>query len=619
MKNLFTRLLLICLYWLLFFDLSRVFFMIFHFKMFSLEEIPFFDIPPLFFHAFRLDLSTACYLLVPSFLLAVVQAWFPWSWPDRVQKLYVSVMTVVYALIAIGETGVYSEWKSKLDYKALHYLRHPSEIAESTSGGNFFLLLFLFLLLSIIGITAFHRFFYPKWKLKRPSRLFALVFTLVTPFLLFLSIRGGLQPIPINQSQSYYSRHNLLNLIAVNPAYNLMYSYQESTSYLSKNPFLFYDDDLAQRTVRKLHQVEKDTTVSILKNQRPNIVMLIMESWSADLIESLGGEPGITPQFRELEKEGILFTNLYSSGNRSQQGMASIFGGFPSLPITAISNHYSKFVKLPSLVKELKKDGYYTSYYFGGQLIYGGLRAYILFNDFDKIMEDKDFNPTFPRGRLGLHDEYTMDRLIKDLPSQKEPFFTCLFTLSTHSPYDQPMKQVLDWGGNEKQYINSAYYTDQCLGRFFEKARKERWYKNTLFIIVADHSHNSYRNYWVNTPEYRKIPLLLAGPVIKEEFRGKKMANISSQTDIAGTLLPQLGIRSDSFPWSKNLFNPYSPEFAYFEIQIGCGWIRKDGQFVYQKTTGQFEVMTYPARVQQQRIQEGKSYLQVLFQQFMDY
>lgn len=573
----------------------------------------------LFWHALHLDIATACYLLVVPFFILFIQLLLQKGWPDKLILGFHAILVVVYSMIVVGETSVYAEWKNKLDYKALYYLNHPSEIAHSAQTGNLILLLSILLIMIAIGIWSFHRFFYLRFKPHKSRWLYAGVFLLISAPLLMLGIRGGLQAIPVNQAESYFSDHPIVNHVAVNSGYNLYESYLQSQSYLTANPFQFYPVEEAKATMRQLHAVKKDTTVSILKNIRPNIVLIILESFSADLIQSLGGEPGITPQFHELEKNGILFTNLYSSGNRSQQGMASIFSGFPSIPVTAITQHYNKFTKLPYLNAVLKKQGYRTSYYYGGQLIYGGLRAYMLYNNFDRVMEGKDFDSRIPRGDLGIHDEYSLQQQLSDLNKEKQPFFSALFTLSSHSPYDEPMGKMISWGGNEQSFLNSAYYTDRSLGEYFTKAKKEPWYSNTLFIFVADHSHNTYRNWGVNRPQYRKIPLLLYGDVIKDEYKGKKISRISSQTDIVTTLLKQMNLDASAFPWSRNLFNPYTPEFAYYEINIGCGWIRPEGHFVFDKTTGTYLELELPDSVKDKTIKEGKSYLQTVFQQFMDY
>jgi len=607
------------LFWLLFFAFGRLVFVLFYLNLFRIEKVPAIEMFTLFGHALHLDLATACYLLLIPFFLIIIQLILQKAWTDWMILGFHTLMIAVYSMIVVGETSVYAEWKNKLDYKALYYLNHPGEIAHSAQTGNLVVLLLILILMIAIGLWTFQKFFLLRFKPYKRKWLLSGLFLIVVAPLLVLGIRGGLQAIPVNQAESYFSEHPIVNHVAVNSGYNLYESYLQSQSYMKENPFNFYPADQAKATVSALHEVAKDTTISILKNPRPNVVLIILESFSGDLIESLGGEAGITPQFRELEKNGILFTNLYSSGNRSQQGMASIFSGFPSIPVTAITQHYNKFTKLPCLSKELKKQGYSTSYYYGGQLIYGGLRAYMMYNGFDRVLEGKDFDATIPRGDLGVHDEYSLQKQLTDLNKEKQPFFSALFTLSSHSPYDEPMGTEIKWGGNEQPFLNSAFYTDRSLGAYFAEARKQAWFSNTLFILVADHSHNTYRNWGVNRPQYRKIPLLLYGDVLKDEFKGKKINRISSQTDIATSLLKQMNLDASAFPWSRNLFNPYTPEFAYYEINVGCGWICPQGHFVFDKTTGQYLEMELPEPVKAKSIKEGKSYLQTVFQQFMDY
>ncbi|HJN05338.1 MAG TPA: LTA synthase family protein, partial [Bacteroidales bacterium] len=337
--------------------------------------------------------------------------------------------------------------------------------------------------------------------------------------------------------------------------------------------------------------------------------------------QSLDGKEGITPQFRKLENEGILFTDFYASGNRSQQAMSAILAGFPSTPITAITHNLDKITQLPSLTKTLEKEGYSSSFYFGGQLMYGGINSFITVNGFDIIKDVSDFDDDLPRGKLGIFDEYILNEQIVELNNEKQPFFSVLFTVSTHSPYDQPMDDVINWASNDNQngYLNSAYYTDKCLGEYFENARKQTWYNNTLFILVADHSHNTYKNWPVDSKEYRKIPLLLYGDVIKDEYRGKKINRIGSQTDIASTLLSQFNVEAKDFFWSRNLFNPTTNEFAYYEATDGVGWITPNGYFVYKKTTDNYPELQINPQLKDSIIMDGKSYLQVVFKQFIEY
>ncbi|HEX7410617.1 MAG TPA: sulfatase-like hydrolase/transferase [Bacteroidales bacterium] len=607
------------LFWLLFFAFARSIFLMYHFRLLAAENISIFDTLGSYWYSLKLDLATSCYIIFIPFLILLIQSVYSPAWLTILNKVYSAIIIVVSSIITTAELGIYAEWKTKLPYKALLYLEHPSEVFNSASTGNFILLHFLFVLQVVLAFYFYIKLFYsPITKLKR-NLIFSCAFLLVTPILLVLGMRGGFQQIPINQSECYYSKHIILNQATVNSGFNLYISVKENLTNFGKNPFVAYPDSEARAIVKQIYSIPADTTIQILKNNRPNIVLIILESWSADLVESLGGEPGITPQFRKLEKGGILFTSAISSGSRSEQGMASIFGGFPATPFSSITVQPDKSAKLPSLIKEFAGLGYTTSFYFGGQLIYGNIKGYIMTNGFNKIREIYDFGNDVLKGKLGVHDEFVLSRQLSELRTEKQPFFSALFTLSSHSPYDEPMEEVLHWGKNERKYINSAYYTDRCLGEYFEKAKKETWFANTLFILVADHSHNSYRNWDFNSPEYHHIPMLFYGDVLKDEFRGTKCSKMIAHTDIPATILAQLGRDHSKFYWSRNKMNPYSPEFNYFAMDNGLGWIRPSGAWTYDYTTSSVMLNTFPAMEQKKAMKEGKAYLQRVFQEYMDY
>jgi phosphoglycerol transferase MdoB-like AlkP superfamily enzyme len=606
------------IFWILFFNFSRLIFILYHLRLIVLEGIGFREVTGIFYHSFKLDLATGCYFMVIPFILLLFRLLSAGNWVNRANRIYASVMIVLYSLSATGEMGIYSEWKTKLTYKVINYFTHPSEIFNSTGTSSFFILLLLFLAIAFCGIFAYIRLFFKPLTIRKPSWLPAIGFAVITPGLLFIGMRGGFQQIPINQSESFYSDHTILNVASVNNAFNLYVSIFENFRNLGKNPFIYMEREEAQRIVKNIYAVEKDTTINILSVQRPNIVLIILESWSADLIEELGGKPGITPEFNKLREQGILFTQLYSSGARSEQGMASIFGGFPAHPISCATIQPDKFVKLPSLPQVLEKNGYQTAFYFGGQLIYGNIKGYIMYNGFDRINEIYDFPETLPRGKLGIHDEFTLNYMINDAGSLKEPFFVSLFTLSTHSPWDQPFEKPLSWGDNEREYINAAFYTDHCLGDFFKQAVRMPWYERTLFILVADHSHNSYYNWHPHSREYHRIPMLFIGPALKPEFAGTAWAKTGNQHDLVTTLLTQLGIADNSFHWSKNLFNPYTREFAYFANENGSGWISPDGYFSFEIHLPYCYFFETTPQTMDKMVSEGKAYLQEVYREYLE-
>jgi len=617
MKEVLLNLLKRIFFWMLIFGFSRLLFLLWEVKALKTEQITVYEAFKGFWFALSLDIATACYLLVFTFVILVLYAVFRSKWLLLIDRIYTLLVLTALFLITTTELGIYDEWKTKLPYKALFHLNHPAEIYHSTSGLIFFILVLLLIIQVLFWYFIYYRYFRLKNIMTRYNIVPALLLIL-TPGFLFLGIRGGWAEIPINQSQSYYSKHNILNLAAVNSGYAFLISAIENLAYKNENPFKFMAQEKAEEIVARMHETRTDTTISILKINRPNIVILFMESWTGDVIESLSGATHITPEFKKLEKNGILFTQLYATGNRSEQGIESVNSGFPATPITSLTHHLDKITGLPGLAKILKGKGYTSSFYFGGQLIYGGIKSYLMVNGFDRVLEETDFSPDLPRGKLGIFDEHMFDEFLSGLKTEKQPFLAELFTISSHSPYDQPKDTVIRFAESENDFLNSVYYTDHCLGEFFGKASQEGWYDNTLFVIVADHSHNSQFNRPILSKDYRRIPLLFCGGVIKDEFRGMQMNRISSQNDIPGTLLHQLGLPDDDFFWSRNLFNPYTPEFAYFEATEGVGWVCPDGYFVYHRRIENFAEISIAEEKKDSVIMEGKAYLQVLFQRFLD-
>lgn len=621
MKTLQSQLLLpkLALFWLLIFTALRVIFLLYYNQLLQAEAIPFDEILKVFPAAFWLDISTIGYLLILPFLLIntaiLLQSWFPL----KMIRYYSLIMIVLYVLLALGETGLYAEWKTKLSYKALAYFRYPDEIFNSAETSSFFVMIGLWLFISAAAILLYLKWFDLKKPFNVPGRKQLFWSFPVWLFLLFIGIRGGLKEIPITSSAAYFSQANILNITAVNPAYNMMVSTLDSKRFNKENLFKSMPEAEAEAIVDVLHQTACDSTNSILKVTKPNIVIVLLESWSADLIASLGGEPGITPNFAELEKDGLLFTNFYASANRSQQAIGSLFAGMPGLPLTTITNHPEKYNTLPSLVKIMNQQNYHSSFYFGGQLIYGNILSYLIYNEFDKIVEGSDIQEDFPRGKLGVHDSDMLPWYAGELNKFPEPFFSTVFTLSSHSPYDFPMEHSIQWPKLEKDFINSAHYTDEALRLFFEAASQQSWYENTLFLIMADHSHNTYRNHPIASFEYRKIPLLITGPALKDSLRGKQFDAISGNTDIPATLLAQLGFPQQDFFWSKNLFNTCYKPFAYFETNEGLGFKIEDGYFVWDKKADRFLQKSLPPEKEDTIVKQGKAYLQIWFEEFLSY
>ncbi|MDR2814309.1 MAG: LTA synthase family protein [Prevotellaceae bacterium] len=599
------------------FAYSRVVFFIFYAGELRLQGAKWWEVFPTLFHAWKLDISATCYLMVIPFFLCAAQMFFKKSWSARAFLAYNALTLLLYFTIVAGEMGIYGEWQSKLSYKALFYLRNPSELVNSAPTGQF-----IALTLIVIGSAALWTFVFRRWfldkKLSRVKWYFAAPYILITPFLILGGVRGGVRPMTIHQNVAYFSKKQILNDIAVNPAWNLAHSVIHGAGILEKNAFVAMPQREAEEIVAALHHVEKDTSISVLSVEKPNIVILILESWTGDIVESIGGTAGITPNFRQLEQDGLMFGQVYSGGKRSQQGLVNILAGYPALPQITACDFPDKAKRLPTLTQRLNENGYCTSFYFGGQLEHGNIGAFIVFNNFTRTVREEEFKGRLHRGKLGVHDEHVLARQLEDLRSEPQPFFSVLFTLSSHSPYDQPLQNALDWDLPQMPFLNSAYYADKCLGEYFAQARQQAWYGNTLFILVADHGRVSHISRDFYSFEHVHVPLLLYGEALKPEFRGQRINRLATQADIPKTLLRQLKVDAAPFRWSKDILNPYTENFVWVEENVGPGYKRPEGSFVYSFDTHTFINKDLPEKDSARIFREGTAYLQVMFQEFIE-
>ncbi|HRT12992.1 MAG TPA: sulfatase-like hydrolase/transferase [Bacteroidales bacterium] len=608
------------LFWFLFFAFGRIFFLIANQDL--ILEIPKSEIFATFWHALLLDYSAISYILVIPFILLTLQLIFNRKFLNLLLKIYMITFIILCSILIFSDISIYDEWSLKINYKAIAYLKNPSEVIESASSTHTLTVILGTIFLSFISIYSYlHWIIKPHIDVKKRFYIPAFFILLIGLGIQFIGIRGGVSPIPISQSAAYFSKHQILNDAAVNVPWNLMHSSIRFSSLNYNNPFAHLDETTARATIKELFTVPTDSSLSVLKSENINIVLIVLESWSADLIETITGEEGITPFFHELEKGGILFTQLYANGHRSQQGLSAILSGFPPIPIQVITDNIEKYQNLNSLVKDLKKVGYQSSFYFGGDLVYGNLKAYIMFNGFDKIVEEKDFPKDLARGKLTIYDEEVLSYHVKDMRNEKEPFFSMIFTGSTHSPYDEPKKvEQLTWECAELAYLNSAKYTDYCLKKYFDLVKNEPWYDNTLFILVADHSHKTHKQNPYHSPDYQHIPMLWFGKAIKDEYRGTTINAVCSQVDIPLTLLRQLHLPTEHYRWSLDIFNPTTEKFAAFETQWGMNWIRENHFLRYDG----FKDYFYPTENENDSLLNKeklylKSYLQVLYDEYINY
>ena len=616
--NYFTK---FFIFWLIYFNIFRFVFIIFYFDDFS--KFSLLDFLKIIKFSLRLDLSFISYISVIVLILYLISDLVKSSIFKKILNKSIFILNCILVIITsviVGvEISLYSEWGVKLNYKAISHLVNPLEVLNTATYKNYLTTL-LCLIISVFFIVIYkkyvHEYFYHK--LFKLTMIFKSVGIFFISLLVFVFlIRGGVQPIPINISDAYFSNHLIMNDVTVNPNWNLVHSILKSRSSLKGNPYSKYNNNEIENFKLKYNKVKVDSTLYVLDNVQPNIIFIILESWSADNISDLGGLDGITPNFNTLQKEGVLFTNFYSNGWTSDQAVSSIFSSEPTFPYVVSTDRADKARFLPSLNKSFSK--YNSSFIFGGQLSYGNIKSYLIEQRFDIIKDINNYSH-LPSGRLGIHDEYMFSEFKNEINKMSKPFMSTLFTLSSHSPYDFPYPHKLSFNSKEDIYVNSVAYTDSCLGNFIEKIKKEEWYESTLLVIVADHSHASPLKRRIAQKERYKIPMLWIGGAVHENYKGYKCDKLGSHIDISSTLLAQFNMSCEEFNWSNNLFSLVEKEsFVPYAFHKGYGLIKNDGYYAFSESYKKIVEHHANDSISRKNIQkDAELFFQIAFQEYLD-
>ncbi|MEO7800832.1 MAG: LTA synthase family protein [Ginsengibacter sp.] len=441
--------------------------------------------------------------------------------------------------------------------------------------------------------------------------------SIIISVILLLSLaifgRGGFQQIPVNQSDVYFSSKIFANHAAVNLPWNFLHSVLRK-DFNTNNPYTFMADNKAKSLVDSLYNNKPSSfSESILNTKKPNIIFIILESYTSKFIGCLGGQKGVTPNIDKIAAEGMLFNNIYASGDRSEKGLVALLSGYPTQTVTSIVKTPTKTEKLPQLSTTLKKQGYNTSYYYGGELAFANIKSYLLNGSYDRLISKGDFDSKFYNSKWGVHDDVLLKRFLSDLNKEKRPFFANLFTLSSHEPYKVPFEKHFAGDDETSLFKNSFAYTDQAIGAFITQAKQQSWWDSTLIIMVADHGHRLPYFDANDNPEKFKIPLLFSGGALKQ--KGVVINTIGSQTDIGYTLLRQLNIENSGWKWSKDLLDLKANQFAFYIFNDGFGIVTPKGAVTFDNVAK--KEIYRSGKIDSSQLLSGKAYMQQSFKDFL--
>ena len=554
-------------------------------------------------HGLTLDLSTALYFLIVPFLAAIISIWWRGKVLIKILQVYFLLIAFAFALAFVADTSLYPFWGFKLDASCLQYLDTPTEaMASVTTAYLVWRVIAILIVASIISIG--YLYIVRSLRTKSPhgtdkkSAAFGLIFfiLMIPPFI--IGIRGGLDESTTNIGQVYFSQNQFLNHSAVNPVFSFLASFEKTAS--NNTVYNFMDDQTCEQIIRNLYNTESIDCDTLLNTQTPNIILILLEGCGGEFTE-IGGRQDITPNLNRLAKEGVYFTNCYGNTWRTDRGTVCTWSGYPSFPTMSVMKIPSKSRTMPNIAKTLREErGYNTFYLYGGDINFTNMRSYLISGGFEQLMWKENYTSKEQKtAQWGVCDEITFNSLFDLSQSQKSPFIIGYSTLSSHAPWDVPIRKFDD------EILNAFYYLDTCLGDFIERFRKTKVWDNTLVILLPDHGI-PYKDIDERHPLMNHIPMIWVGGAVKEPRRIEQVCN---QTDLPATLLGQLGMNHDQFTFSRDVLSKsYTQPFAIHTYDDGFSVIDSTSfvcfDLIYKKAIAEI------GKKSEHLIQQGKAILQ---------
>ena len=587
---------------LLIFILQKLLFMFYNG---SIEKgFGFADYMQVMIHGASLDAATAGYLTAFPFLLVLISIWFRKFPLKKILYGYYILAAALISIIFVVDMALYTFWGFKLDASVFLYIDSPKEALASVSVG--FILLRVLAILLLIALNSWVLLkITPSVLTATRKRIAGTAGMLLLGGVLFIIIRGGVTESTSNIGQVYFSNEPFLNHSAVNPDFSLLSSMGKSQDFASE--FNFFDEEKRAALFDGLYPTtDGDSIIQVLNTKRPNILIILMEGFGGAFVEPLGGLPDVTPHFNRLSKEGVFFTNCYANSFRTDRGTVCTFSGYLGLPTASVMKIPAKSRTLPAIAEGLSKAGYKTDFLYGGDINFTNMKSYLLSTGYQRLTANTDFSLAEQTSNAwGVNDDITFEYLYNQLRNRKEegPWHTAFLTLSSHEPFEVPYHRL------EDKIPNAFAYTDECLGKFIDRLKQTPAWKDLLVICLPDHGFYYPREGSNAMPRFYHIPLLWLGGAVKQPMQVDKIMN---QTDLAATLLGQLGLEHTAFTFSRNVLgSDYKYPFAFYSFNNGFSFRDSTGVTVFDNNSG--SILFDEPEADESRLDKGKAILQTVY------
>lgn len=537
-------------------------------------DISFVDCMQVMLHAFPLDLSVASYITALFGLLVVLSIWYNGKWLQYISHIITAILLAISICVFVGDNGTFSVWGYHWDKSLFTFLQSPKEVLACAEwwvwilGGTSMAVLFAICWIVYLKLIRWDKLLLTHSILVRSWQTSAWV--LITA-LLFLPIRGSVTVSTMNTGRVYFSTNQMLNLAAINPIFNLIESLSENTFDVEKYTYMSSED--AWDVTNKLLPQDRWSTTntqSIFTNSRPNIVLVILESFSSNATHAM-------PNLMRLVKEGIYFSNAYSSSYRTDRGIVAVMSAFPGQPTSSLMTVPAKSMHLPQIGKSLTEAGYTLHFYYGGDEDFTNMRSYLIDGGFEKRVSDKDFSVQERWSKWGAPDHILFEKATHEIVQrynnqQEEHYFDVILTLSSHEPFDVP---TTDKFGN--LYLNSVAYTDSCLGVFVDSLKQSKQWENTIVILSSDHGYPYPNGITSDNPLRYRIPMAIIGGAVGA---AQEITRLCSQVDLIPTVLFEMGLDVSLYKFSKNMLDTVQTEYAFYAFNDGFALLMPEDTIV---------------------------------------
>ncbi len=515
---------------------------------------------------------------------------------NRITAIFISTVYPLAFLLSALDIPFFNHFMSRLNAVIFSWAPNMEFGLKMTlQEPNFYLFIFLYAGLAFAFIRV-AKIAYKKNLEKEPESDFNIqpVLVPVKRFILFLVflaitiilIRGRIaEKNPIVVGTAFFSDYPLINQLGLNPVFTLLRSILDENMEENRELNLM-DTETAKGNVRKWFHTENngdnspvsrkvspDTTLTT----KPNVVLVIMESMTANKLKRFGNPLSVTPNLDSLANNSYCFENIYSAGIHTFNGIYGTLFSHPALlkkhPMEQVNiNKYTGFSKALSL------NGYSTTYFTTHDDQFDNVAGFLKNSYFDEIISQKDYPKEQVMSTLGVPDQYMFEFAIPKLTEKAatgKPFFTAFMTASDHEPYIIPKNTAFK--AKQKDHRNPIIeYADWSIGHFIELASKEPWFDNTIFIFIADHGgpYNDYEYHLVRSMNH--VPLIIHSPKL---LKPKTLDAIGGQIDVFPTVMDILQLPYVNNTLGVNLLKEERP-YMYFSADDKIGCIDKSYYYV---------------------------------------